>query len=40
MKSNSFAEKINIKNKVKLPTDVARGYENPWEFSCTWTEDG
>ena len=38
--SNSFAEKINIKNKVKLPTDVARGYENPWEFSCTWTEDG
>ena len=38
--NNVFAEKINVKNGVKLPKDVARGYENPWELFCTWTEDG
>jgi hypothetical protein len=38
--SNSFAEKINVKKKVKLPKDVSIGYENPWSLSCTWTEDG
>ena len=38
--NSSFAEKMNVKEKVKLPTDVARGYENPWGLSCTWTEDG
>ncbi len=25
--NSSFAEKMNVKEKVKLPTDVARGYE-------------
>ena len=35
-----LAEKMNVKNGVKLPKDVARGYENPWELFCTWTEDG
>ena len=38
--NNVFAEKMNVKNGVKLPKDVARGYENPWELFCTWTEDG
>ena len=31
---------MNVKNGVKLPKDIARGYENPWELFCTWTEDG
>ena len=38
--SNVFGEKMNVKKGVKLPKDVARGYENPWELFCTWTEDG
>ena len=38
--NNSFSEKIDVIKKIKLPKDVASGYENPWSLSCTWTEDG
>ena len=38
--SSSFAKEINVKKGVKLPKDISTGYENPWELSCTWTEDG
>ena len=38
--SCALAEEMNVKKKIKLPKDVASGYENPWGLSCTWTEDG
>ena len=38
--SFSTASEMNVRKKIKLPKDVASGYENPWGLSCTWTEDG
>ena len=38
--NSSFAEKINVREGVELPKDISTGYENPFELTCTWTENG